>query len=319
MSWQAWTFIVLFVLAVIAGAVALGFRFFGTEDRVDPGDRYTREETHPGTKRLARPATAGAVGLLVLGLIILATGLFTVVGTRQVGIETSFNRPTGETYDNGLHWKAPWANVNEMDGAIQYNKYDGDHSVKVRLGNNSVAGADTTIRWEIKQDAADELFVQYKTFDNVRTNLIERNLQVALNEQFQTFDPLEAKWSAGVPLQQQFANPAAQKLREIVGNQVNILDVSISKLDYDDNTEGKINELNAQRAKTATATESVKTAEQQRQANEKLATSPAPQSMLVVIANCVNQQVEKGQNPAGCWPLNLGSGGIMPTMEIPRP
>lgn len=319
MSWQAWTFIVLFVIALIVGVGAVGIRIFGSDDKVKAATRYDPEETVYGTKRLFKPIAGGAAAILVVGLIILALGMFTVVGTRQVGIETSFNRPTGKTLDNGLHMKAPWANVSEMDGAIQYNKYDGDHSVKVRLGNNSVAGADTTIRWEIKQDAADELFVQYKTFDNVRTNLIERNLQVALNEQFQTFDPLEAKWSAGVPLQQQFANPAAQKLREIVGSQVNILDVSISKLDYDDNTEGKINELNAQRAKTATATESVKTAEQQRQANEKLATSPAPQSMLVVIANCVNQQVEKGQNPAGCWPLNLGSGGIMPTMEIPRP
>jgi hypothetical protein len=77
----------------------------------------------------------------------------------------------------------------------------------------------------------------------------------------------------GVPLQI-FADQAADNLRRIVGNQVEILDISISRLDYDDSTKSKINQLNAERANTATAEQAVKTAEQNRKANEILANQP---------------------------------------------
>jgi hypothetical protein len=76
----------------------------------------------------------------------------------------------------------------------------------------------------------------------------------------------------GVPLQI-FADQAADNLRRIVGNQVGIRDISISRLDYDDSTKSKINQLNAERANTATAEQAVKTAEENRKANEILATS----------------------------------------------
>jgi hypothetical protein len=88
-----------------------------------------------------------------------------------------------------------------------------------------------------------------------------------------SFDPLASQRANGVPLQI-FADQAADNLRRIVGNQVGIRDISISRLDYDDSTKSKINQLNAERANTATAEQAVKTAEQNRKTNEIHANQP---------------------------------------------
>lgn len=298
MSWQFWFFL-------IVGAVSLILLVTGVVAR------RISKRTSSG---IGPAGVAGAVGL-ALALIVLALGCATIVGTRQIGIVTTFGRPTGTTLDNGLHFKAPWAVVTEMDGAIQNDTYKGDHRIAVRLGNNSTALADVSIRWEIQQSAADGLFVQYKTFDNVRVNLIERNLQAALNEAFAKFDPLATKNLNISPLPE-IGQQTLKALQAKVGEQVTIFDVVIPTIDYDDQTEGRINDINAERARTTAAEQAVKTAEQQRKANEMLALAPTPPSVLVVIANCVNKSVEKGLNPAGCWPIGQG---VLPTVAVPNP
>jgi regulator of protease activity HflC (stomatin/prohibitin superfamily) len=251
-----------------------------------------------------------AAGLAAVAVLFAILGSFTIVGTRQVGIATSFGRPTGTTMDNGLHFKPFWQNVPEMDAAIQIDKYDGDRRIKVRLGNSSTALADASIRWNIKQNAADELFVQYKTFDNVRVNLVERNLAVVLNEVFASFDPLAPQNLDVSPLPALSAE-ALKKLQAKVGDQVEVLDVSVPVIDFDDNTEGKINQLNAERANTAVAKQAQQTAEAQKRANEIIASSVS-NDPNVVVSNCITKALDKGISPLGCWPGN----GVVPTVPV---
>ncbi|GAS99880.1 Gp116 [Mycolicibacterium canariasense] len=299
MSWQAWFFL-------IVGALALMLFLGGVVAKALSGGR---SEGGPEV------TITGSIVVFVIALIVLLTGAFTIVGTRQVGIATSFGKPTGQTYSNGLHWKAPWVEVTEMDAAIQNDTYKGESRIAVRLGNNSTALADVSIRWQIKQDAADTLFVDYKTFDNVRANLITRNLQAALNESFAKFDPLATKNLESSPLPE-LANNTANLLRGKVGTQVEIFAVTIPTIDYDDETEKRINDINAERARTTAAGQAVKTAEQTRKANEQLATAPAPPNALVIIQTCINKALDKGQNPAGCWPIG---GNVVPTLAVPNP
>ncbi|MGU3650622.1 SPFH domain-containing protein [Mycolicibacterium sp. A43C] len=299
MSWQAWFFMIVGAIALVIFVAGLLIKKL-SDGRSDGGPEMSM---------------TGGVVLFVIALLVLLTGTFTIVGTRQVGIATSFGKPTGETFSNGLHWKAPWVNVTEMDAAIQNDTYKGDSRIAVRLGNNSTALADVSIRWQIKQDAADKLFVDYKTFDNVRANLITRNLQAALNESFASFDPLAAKNLERSPLPDLAAN-TVKLLRGKVGNQVEVFDVTIPTIDFDDDTEGRINDINAERARTTAAEQAVKTAEQTRKANEQLATAPAPPNALVIIQTCVNKALEKGVNPGGCWPIG---GNVVPTLAVPNP
>lgn len=322
MSWQAWVFILLAPIGLLAVAIGvIGRKIYANE--------------RPSNASRVAPATVIGLGIIGIATLVLITGVFTIIGTRQIGIATSFGRPTGTTFENGLHWKAPWANVTEMDGSIQYDSYkregEQDNPVNVRLGNNSIAAADVTIRWEIKQEAAPELFVQYKTFDKVRQNLIERNLQVALNQVFQSFDPFSGRWAAGVPLSS-FADDAKTKLNTIVGSQVNILDISIAKLDYDDKTEEVLSRQNNERVNTELAKQQVKTAEEtakaatakaeqqvltaeaEKRAAELRAQQPPP-NLPAAVADCIRKLSDAQKDPSGCW----GQIGGTPLITLPRP
>jgi len=254
-----------------------------------------------------------AIGLAACGVLFLVLSCTTVVGTRQIGVATQFNRPTGTTYSNGFHFKSPLVQVHEMDGAVQIDTYQGERRIAVRLGNNSTALADASVRWQIKQDAADELFVQYKTFDGVRVNLIERNLKVALNEAFAAFDPLAAKNLDESPLPA-IAKEAFELLKKKVGAEVDILDVAVPTIDYDDKTEERINQINEERANTTKAEQEIKTNEARRQAAEKLA-GMAPPDLRIAIANCLNKMAETGHN-LNCFPIGQG---VVPTLAIPNP
>ncbi|TDZ98055.1 SPFH domain-containing protein [Mycobacteroides salmoniphilum] len=265
-----------------------------------------------------RAVVLGAgVAAIFLAVVVLGSSVVTIVGTRQVGIATAFNRPTGQTFNNGLHFKAPWVQVHEMDGAVQIDTYQavagGDRRIPVRLGNNSTALADASIRWQIKPDSADELFVQYKTFDGVRVNLIERNLKVALNEAFAKFDPLDKKNLEESPLPS-IAAQALSLLRSKVGKEVEILDVSVPTIDYDDRTEERINQINEERANTTKAGQEVETNKKKREAAEELAKMPPP-DLRISIANCLNKMAETGKN-LNCFPIGQG---VVPTLSIPNP
>lgn len=300
MSWQTWFVIFFLVLAVLAALLSLIPR--AAPDAIER-DRKKIQAARVATRLLA-------IGFVLFAVLFIILGSFTIVGTRHIGIVTSFNRPTGTTLNNGVHPKWFWQSTNEMDAAIQIDKYVGDQRIKVRLGNSSTALADASVRWEIKQDAADELFVQYKTFDNVRINLVERNLQVALNEVFASFDPLAPQNLDVSPLPA-LSTQALNLLRDKVGSQVEILDVSVPVIDFDDNTEGKINQLNAERANTAVAKQAQQTADAQAEANRKLSSSVS-NDPNVIVANCISKALDKGLSPLGCWPGT----GAMPTIPV---
>ncbi|SHX05744.1 putative alanine and valine rich protein [Mycobacteroides abscessus subsp. abscessus] len=261
----------------------------------------------PILRKEDRPASLLVTG--VAGVLALVFGIFasiTTVGTRQIGIETTFGRPNGSTLSNGLHFKAPWANVTEMDGAIQIDQHKDTNRIKVRLGNSSTADADVSVRWQIKQEATPELFVQYKTFDNVRTNLVTRNLQVALNEVFATFDPLAPKNLDKSPLPE-LSDQARKILAEKVGTQVEILDVAVPTIDYDEGTEAKINQINQARAATSVALQDQQTALAQADANKKLADSVS-HDPNVLVSKCLDIAKERGLALL-CWPTP-----VMPTV-----
>lgn len=293
MSWEFVTFLIfgsIAVLLLLGGLV---------------GRRFNRRADGPVVTLFM-----GGIALAI-AVLVLVIGSFTVVGTRKVGIETVFGKPSGDTLSNGLHWKKPWATVDEMDAAVQIDKYEGNGRIKVRLGNSSTADADVSVRWQIKQDAADELYVQYRSFDNVRTNLITRNLQVSLNDMFSKLDPLATKWANGLPLET-FAKDASEKLRALVGDQVDILDVAVPTIDYDDGTEARINELNAERANTAKAEQAKKKATEQAEANRILSSSVS-NDPNVIVQNCITKALDKSMSPWGCWP---GTGALA---TIPAP
>jgi regulator of protease activity HflC (stomatin/prohibitin superfamily) len=237
-----------------------------------------------------------SVGLLVFVLIL---GSTTIVSTRNIGVVTTFGRPGG-TLTNGLHVKAPWQSVTEMNGTIQIDNHTGEAATTVRLGNNSTAFVENSVRWRIQPAAADELFLDYRDFDNVRDNLVTRELRAALNEVFADFDPLSPENSDGANVQA-LGDKVAEKLRAKVGGQIEIINVIVPLVNYDQATQDRINALNVEKANTRVAEQRAKTAAAEAKANEILAASVS-NDPNVLVSKCLDAAREAHISPLGCWP-----------------
>jgi regulator of protease activity HflC (stomatin/prohibitin superfamily) len=216
----------------------------------------------------------------VLGVI---TFLFLLVSsthsvpTKTVGVVTSFGKPTG-VLSNGLHWIKPWEKVVEFDASYQTLKRTGDDKcTTVRLKNQAQACVDNSTRWRIKQDAAPQLYQDYKTFSNMRDSLVHRELGSVLNAVFADYDPLTAvedpdaeqpAYSLDV-----MGDRASDMLRERVGEQVEISSVVISLVRYDGTTQKKLDDYQAAMADTRIADQRRQTAEKDAAANNAVSGS----------------------------------------------
>lgn len=280
---------VLFLAAAGAGAVALAGR---------------------GTARAE--SAAAAVGLGLFAVVVLLFSMGTVVSTRNVGIVTTFGRPQGEL-SNGFHWVAPWQSVTEMDGAIQLQRFEGEHAMPVRLGNNSTANVNVTIQWRLQPESAPSLFLDYRTFEGIRENLVDKELSVAMNSEFAKFDPLaaiatDAKTADASPAPADGAPLVAisekvqHDVQVAVGERIEIQKIFVPLVTYDAETQERINAFNVEKANTRVAEQSKATASAQAEANRILSSS-VHNDLEVITANCINQSLSKGLAPQGCWPL----------------
>jgi predicted nuclease with TOPRIM domain len=170
----------------------------------------------------------------------------------------------------------------------------------VPLGNNSTAFVDNSVRWRIQSAAADKLFLDYRDFENVRDNLVTRELRAALNEVFADFDPLSPENSDGANVQA-LADDVANKLRAKVGDQTEILNVIVALVNYDEATQDRINALNVEKANTRVAEQRAKTAAAEAKANEILAASVS-EDPNVLVSKCLDSAREASISPLGCWP-----------------
>lgn len=277
MTWQVFVAMLLAIVTVIALLM-----------------RATSKNPAGRTRATRIAALAGGLTIFVLIL-----GSTTIVSTRNIGVVTTFGRPGG-TLTNGLHWKAPWQSVTEMNGTIQIDNHTGDAATTVRLGNNSTAFVDNSVRWRIQPAAADELFLDYREFDNVRDNLVTRELKAALNEVFSDFDPLAPENSEGANVQA-LGDQVAEKLRTKVGGQIEIINVIVPLVNYDQATQDRINALNVEKANTRVAEQRAKTAAAEAKANEILAASVS-NDPNVLVSKCLDAAREASISPLGCWP-----------------
>ena len=277
MPWQLWAAMLFLVVTVFALATRTVSK--------NPGGR---------TRAMRIAVIAG-----FLTIIALILGSTTIVSTRNIGVVTTFGRP-GATLSNGLHVKAPWQKVTEMNGTIQIDNHTGELATTVRLGNNSTANVDNSVRWRIQPSAADELFLDYRDFENVRDNLVTRELRAALNEVFADFDPLAPENSEGANVQA-LGDEVAKKLRSKVGDQIEILNVIVPLVNYDQATQERINALNVEKANTRIAEQRAKTAAAEARANEILSGSVSSDPN-VLVSKCLDAAREANISALGCWP-----------------
>lgn len=259
----------------------------------------------------------GALASVVLCVLIASA---TIVPTKQVGVVTSFGKPTG-VLSNGLHFIWPWEKVTQLDAAIQTDSHAGKDATTIRLGNQSTAEVENSIRWRIQPDQADALYRDYRDFDKIRDSLVTRELKAALNQVFKDYDPLSTVKSAAgsgekQPSLSELGNEVTEDLRERIGEDVEVLNVIIPLVRFDSETQGRINAYQAEIANTRIAEQRERTAMKTAAANRALSGSVS-NDPNVLVAKCfdvLENMVKEDQTvPAGftCWPGG-GSAVVLP-------
>src|SRR6201997_3174348 len=280
----------------------------------------------------------------VFGVLFTLVSAYDRVDTRNVGIITEFGKPVG-VHGAGIVWHAPWRKVSELSEAIQLQAFESTSyddasagrgangnpaAINVRLANNSNAYVDENLNWRLREGAAPKLFQDYggaNVFQTIKEQLVDRQAQVALSKVFATFNPqvmLAAAANAPgastqMPAPAQGADLPAmaaqvkKDLQDAVGSEIEILDVRIPRIFYDQPTQQRIDAYNQKVQETINAQQDVKTAEQSRWAAEQRATQPPP-DLRIAIFNCLTDRVKNGRDPAGCW----GQIGGQPLVQIPH-
>lgn len=244
-------------------------------------------------------ATPAAVGAIIVAILFGLLSSTTIIAPRTVGVVVEFGKPVN-SLSNGLHWKTPWSSVEKLDGAVQNDVYNGESSVTVRLGNNSQARADASIQWQLQADNAMEVFLDYRTFENIQQNLVDRNFKAAINEVMANYNPLDAvdPASGGAELKE-LSDQVLETMRERVAGQIDVKTVTIPFINFDEQTQTRIDELQSEIARTRVAEQKQDTSRAEAAANAELESSLSNE---VLVSKCLDIIAESGQSPIGCFP-----------------
>lgn len=270
------------------------------------------------------PAVAWLPG--IIAFLFIAWACLAFVPTRSIGVVTSFGKPVS-TLSNGVHIKAPWQKVHDLDGTIQTNSRTGSNEhptgtdkaacTDVRIGNGSEACVDNSVRWRIKLSAGQSLYRDYpKGMDAITDSLVRRQLTGALNDVLGSYNPLAqiedlSGTGAGSPNLSKLSQQVEDALNARISSDIEIEDVILPIIRFDKNTQAKINAYQAEVANTRIAEQSEQTAKAQARANDNLKQSVS-NNPNVLVARCLDTLGEmvkdKQRVPVGftCWPGGNG-------------
>lgn len=265
-------------------------------------------------------AVTGADRVFPVALIVLAVFLVGVsgcrhVGTKEIGIPVTFGAVGSTHYGAGLHYTAPWTSMKEMDGAIQTQTNTDKNCLAVRIANNQKGCAEVSLQWRINPSQVDYLYKNYRSFDHVRDQLVERKLFNAVNESLATYNPLShisAKGQAN-PLpryQTLIYSLMKKKVRDINGKPlIEVLNVQLPIVNFDDETQSRVNQLQQQVAQTAIAKQREQTNAAESKANAALVKNNTLTS-LVLESRCLDSLEAMVKTKQAVPPgLNCGLGG----------
>lgn len=275
--------IVAAIIAVIGAVVAVASK----------PDRYG---SNPG--RLIGGGAAIFAGIAAVALLALTTTV--IVPARTVGVAVAFGKPVS-VLENGFHTKAPWTSVEQFDLAIQNDTYAGENSVEARLANSAKARVDASIQWQLKPNGMMDTYMDYREMDAIRAQLVDRNFRAALNEVMAEHDPLANLNENGEPSANlaQLAADVKNIMSETLDEQIEVRSVTIPIINYDEATQGRIDQLQTEMANTRIAEQQKRTNEEVAEGNRILESSLDDQ---VLTDKCIDAIAATGASPLGCFP-----------------
>jgi len=151
---------------------------------------YSRKSTDTDLKAIG---TGVSLGALVIGIIGLFFSSFTVVQATQVGVPVSFGH-VGKPLDNGIHFVAPWTNVEEYPIRPLTVQLTGNEKVIARTADAGQMSVEIAARWRVEKQDAEKLYYQSRTGDlnAISDNIVLPNLRQAVGQIYSVTGNLDA-------------------------------------------------------------------------------------------------------------------------------
>lgn len=256
---------------------------------------------------------AAAIGVLFL----FASGVRSVP-VKSVGVITSFGRVGGDLTP-GFHWELPWRTANILPETIQVDTFETNNCLDIRIGGQQTACLYATIKWQVRDQAAPNLFNNYDTsganvLDTIRNAVVIREFQVVVNDVMGDYNPIYDVATNGTASNSQFSTFSGKvqaAMRRDIGSQINVIRVNIPFARYDSATQSRLNTIQAQYAEAAIAKEQIAINQSQAQANAALANNVSGGVLIAQCLSIVQNAAKTGyQLPAGFSCFGNGINGI---------
>lgn len=135
---------------------------------------------------------------VVIGAVLTVIASMSVVPTRNVGIVTSWSKPTGRTTGAGLQWTAPWQDVDDWDASGQTWAHLGDQCIWVTVKGPRNVCVPVQVEWSALPENAPANWAAFKQIDGKTrfetwvTRRVEPQMSAALVAAFADFNPFAA-------------------------------------------------------------------------------------------------------------------------------
>lgn len=192
-------------------------------------------------------AAIAMVGGLVVGVICSTIACMSVVPTRNVGIVTTWGKPTGRTTGAGLQWTAPWSDVDDWDASGQTYAHLGEQCVWVTVKGPRSVCVPVQIEWSALPGNAPDNWAAFKEtggksrFETWVSRRVDPQMNAALISTFADFDPFasvnETTGDVAVPnLNAAYRKPLADAIARALGHDIAVKSIAFGTPVYDQPT-----------------------------------------------------------------------------------
>lgn len=237
------SFVLAILCLLLAGLTFLVYRSLRSKLRADEA-RFAKQQADTsryGSARAVdselRSATTSAKVVAWIFLVAIPLLVFNasanLVPSQHTGIVVEYKAATGGETGKGLVFVKPWQTVSSWDNSRQSwdflttepNCVLGDKTVTgvlVRIAGSQTACVETKIEWRSIADQSAEQWAAYREhdFDKFKERRIEPALTNAVNQAFETHDPLSNVDKATGAINPPPKAPFVQRIKDAVGSTI---------------------------------------------------------------------------------------------------
>jgi len=277
-------------------------------------------------------AAGGAVACLVVGLLLMFLSTIREVPVHSVGVESAFGKVEGDLRPGFHAWVAPWTSVNVLDETYQTvtwyapswnpSNTSSPGCLIVRIGGQQLACANITLKYQIVDSGAPQLFNDYDNqgttvMDSIQANLVDNDLKTVANEVMGDYNPIEdaalSSSTSSATAQSEFStfSPAiAAKMSADLKGEIRVISVNLSNAYYNSTTEERLASIQNQIADTAIAQQQVSTDKALSQANTALSKSLTPAVDYYTCLTITQDIYKDGENMNAGWSCGSGTDSL---------